>query len=207
MNHISEHSDRKRALEAAARERILVLDGAMATLIQGLGLTESDYRGDRFPDHPKDLKGNHDVLVLTRPEAIEEIHRRYLEAGADIVETNTFSATSLGQSEYALGEFAREINREAARIARRAVAAVEAREPSRPRFVCGILGPTNRSASISPRVDDPAFRDITFEELVAVYREQATGLIEGGSDLLMVETVFDTLNAKAALYAIREILA
>ncbi|MEX1257649.1 MAG: methionine synthase [Gemmatimonadota bacterium] len=207
MTSTAAPSGRAGALAAAARERILLLDGAMATLIQGFGLTEADYRGDRFRDHSKELKGNHDVLVLTRPDVIEEIHRRYFQAGADIVETNTFSATTLGQSEYGLGGVVRELNREAASLARRAAAAVEAAEPSRPRFVCGILGPTNRSASMSPRVDDPAFRDITFAELVGVYREQAAGLIEGGSDLLMVETVFDTLNAKAALYAIREVQA
>jgi len=199
--------DRNELLHEAARDRILVLDGAMATLLQELGLEESDYRGERFEDHPRELKGNHDVLVLTRPDAIEAIHRRYLEAGADIVETNTFSATSLGQAEYGLEHVVRELNREAAAVARRAVEAVEAEDPSRPRFVCGVLGPTNRTASISPRVEDPGYRDIDFSGLVEVYEEQIHGLLDGGADLLMVETVFDTLNAKAALFSIRQVLS
>ncbi len=190
-------------LHAAAHEEILVLDGGMGTLIQALGLSEEDYRGERFEGHGKELKGNHDVLVLTRPEVIEDLHRQYLEAGAHIIETNTFSATSIGQAEYELGGVVRELNREAARVARRAVDAAARTDPLRPRFVCGVLGPTNRTASISPRVEDPAFRDITFPELVDTYAEPVRGLIEGGSDLLMVETVFDALNAKAALYAIR----
>ncbi len=198
-------SDRSESLSKAARERILVLDGAMATMIQDLGLEESDYRGDRFRDHSHDLKGNHDVLVLTRPQEIERIHRIYLEAGADIVETNTFSATSIGQAEYGLEEFVYEINRAAGQVARKAADAVEVADPGRPRFVCGILGPTNRTASISPRVEDPAYRDISFEELAEVYEEQAKGLVDGGVDLLMVETIFDTLNAKAALFALESL--
>ena len=191
------------ALCVAAREEILVLDGGMGTLIQALDLGEEDYRGTRFEGHGKELRGNHDILVLTRPEVIEEIHRRYVDAGAHIIETNTFSATSIGQAEYGLGGVVRELNREAARVARRAVDGAARWDPSRPRFVCGVLGPTNRTASISPRVEDPAFRDITFAQLVDAYTDPVRGLIEGGSDLLMVETVFDTLNAKAALYAIR----
>jgi 5-methyltetrahydrofolate--homocysteine methyltransferase len=194
-----------RSIEAAVRERILILDGAMGTMFQALSLDESDYRGDRFPDHPKDLKGNHDILALTRPDALEDIHRAYLEAGADIVETNTFSATRIGQSEYGLEDVVEELNREAARIARKACDAVEAADPSRPRWVCGVLGPTNRTASISPKVEDPGFRNVTFQELVDVYSEQVRGLLAGGADLLMVETVFDTLNAKAALFAIDEV--
>jgi 5-methyltetrahydrofolate--homocysteine methyltransferase len=194
-----------RSIEAAARGRILILDGAMGTMFQALSLDESDYRGDRFPNHPKDLKGNHDILALTRPDALEDIHRAYLEAGADIVETNTFSATRIGQSEYGLEDVVEELNREAARIARKACDAVEAKDPSRPRWVCGVLGPTNRTASISPKVEDPGFRNVTFQELVEVYGEQVRGLMEGGADLLMVETVFDTLNAKAALFAIEEV--
>jgi len=203
VNMIEDRIHRTGLLEARARQHILVLDGAMATLIQGLGLVEDDYRGVRFRDHTLELKGNHDVLVLTRPDAIEEIHRRYFLAGADIVETNTFSATRLGQAEYGLEDAVFDINREAARVARRAAASVEATDPTRPRFVCGVLGPTNRTASISPKVEDPAFRDIDFEGLVEVYAEQVRGLLAGGADLLMVETVFDTLNAKAALFAIR----
>jgi 5-methyltetrahydrofolate--homocysteine methyltransferase len=198
-------------LEAAARERILVLDGAMGTMVQGYALTEADYRGERFRDHPRDLKGNHDLLSLTRPDVIEAIHRAYFEAGADIVETNTFSATAIAQADYGLEGVVRELNRVSAEVARRAAEAVEGTEaegeggdgPSpRPRFVCGILGPTNRTASLSPRVEDPGFRNVTFDELAAAYAEQARGLLEGGVDLLMVETVFDTLNAKAALVAL-----
>jgi 5-methyltetrahydrofolate--homocysteine methyltransferase len=177
----------------------------MATLIQGFGLTEDDYRGDLFRTHSRELKGNHDILALTRPDILEEIHRRYFEAGADIAETNTFSANAIGQGEYGLKEVVRELNREAARATRRAADSIEAIDPSRPRFVCGILGPTNRTASISPKVEDPAFRDTSFPDLVGVYREQTLGLIDGGVDLLMVETVFDTLNAKAALFAISEL--
>ena len=205
MNRYDSTSASRRSLDAAVLDRILVLDGAMGTLIQELGLGEEDYRGDRFEGHTRELKGNHDILALSRPDVVEEIHRRYLEAGADIIETNTFSATSIGQSEYDLAEISRELNREAARIARRAVEAVEASDPGRPRFVCGVLGPTNRTASISPKVEDPAFRNVTFLELVEAYSDQTRGLIEGGADLLMVETVFDTLNAKAALFAIQTV--
>jgi 5-methyltetrahydrofolate--homocysteine methyltransferase len=191
-------------LDSLVRERILLLDGAMGTLIQGLGLTEADYRGERFASHGKDLFGNHDVLCLTRPDVIEGLHRQYLRAGADIIETNTFSSTAIGQSEYDLGAIVEELNREAAAVARRAVdAAIE--EDGRPRFVCGILGPTNRTASISPRVEDPAYRDITFARLVEVYEEAVRGLVSGGSDLLMIETVYDTLNAKAAIFAIETV--
>jgi 5-methyltetrahydrofolate--homocysteine methyltransferase len=205
MNTSCINLDSERLLQVAVGERILVLDGAMGTLIQALCLQEEDYRGDRFEDHGKELNGNHDILTLTRPDVIEDIHRKYLDAGADLIETNTFSATSIGQSEYDLGDIVMELNREAARLARVAVDATMRVDPSRPRFVCGVLGPTNRTASISPRVDDPAYRDITFTDLVEVYSDAIRGLIEGGSDILMVETVFDTLNAKAALFAIREV--
>ena len=197
--------ERTRQFEAAARERILVLDGAMGTMVQGYTLTESDYRGERFRDHPRDLKGNHDLLSLTRPDIIEAIHRAYFEAGADMVETNTFSATAIAQADYGLEGVVRELNQAAAEVARRAAEAVEGADPSRPRFVCGILGPTNRTASLSPRVEDPGFRNVTFDELAAAYVEQARGLVEGGVDLLMVETVFDTLNAKAALFALERV--
>ncbi len=205
MTSKQEKSASRRLLEAAAKDRILVLDGAMGTVIQGLGLGEEDYRGDRFEHHSKPLKGNHDILVLTRPQVIQDIHWRYLEAGADIIETNTFSSTSIGQSEYDLGDVVLELNREAARLARAAVDRVVASGSGRPRFVCGVLGPTNRTASISPRVDDPAYRDVGFTDLVDVYSDPVRGLIEGGSDLLMVETVYDTLNAKAAIFAIQSV--
>jgi 5-methyltetrahydrofolate--homocysteine methyltransferase len=192
-------------LEAAAAERILVLDGAMGTMVQGYALSEADYRGDRFGDHPRELRGNHDLLSLTRPDVIEAIHRAYFEAGADIVETNTFSATAIAQADYGLEETVRELNRAGAEVARRAAAAVEGADPPRPRFVCGILGPTNRTASLSPRVEDPGFRNVSFDVLARAYAEQARGLLEGGVDLLMVETVFDTLNAKAALFALESV--
>jgi len=202
----NERSPSERSLSEEAASRILVLDGAMGTVLQDVHLVEGDYRGELFRDHSLELKGNHDILCLTRPDLIEEIHRRYFLAGADIVETNTFSSTSIGQSEYGLAEVVPELNRAAARLARNAADAVERADPSRPRFVCGVLGPTNRTASISPKVEDPAYRDVSFQELVTVYAEQTRALLEGGADLLMVETVFDTLNAKAALFAIRSVL-
>lgn len=191
-------------LENLLADRILVLDGAMGTMIQRRGLTEADFRGDRFPAHPRPLLGNNDLLSLTRPDLIGEIHRAYLEAGADIVETNTFSATRLPMSDYGVEDAVGRINRAAARIAREAADEYTARTPGQPRYVAGILGPMNRTASISSDVDDPGTRQVTFEELRAAYREQARALIEGGVDILMVETVFDTLNAKAALFAIME---
>jgi 5-methyltetrahydrofolate--homocysteine methyltransferase len=194
-----------RSLEDAAARRILVLDGGMGTMLQREGLTEEDYRGTRFADHPTSLRGNHDLLSLTRPDVIEGVHRAYFEAGADIVETNTFSANAISQSDYGLEDIVRELNRASAEVACRAARAVEAADPSRPRFVCGILGPTNRTASLSPRVEDPGFRNVDFETLRAAYAEQAEGLLDGGADLLMVETIFDTLNAKAALFALEEV--
>jgi 5-methyltetrahydrofolate--homocysteine methyltransferase len=192
-------------LEEAASRRILVLDGGMGTMLQRETLTEEDYRGARFAEHPQPLKGNHDVLSLTRPDVIEAVHRAYFEAGADIVETNTFSANAISQSDYGLQDCVRELNRASAEVARRAASAVEAAEPGRPRFVCGILGPTNRTASLSPKVEDPGFRNVDFETLRAAYLEQAEGLLAGGVDLFMVETIFDTLNAKAALFALDEL--
>ncbi len=193
------------SLEEAARRRILVLDGAMGTMLQGHDLVEADYRGERFRNHEHDLKGNHDLLSLTRPGIIEGIHRAYFDAGADIVETNTFSATRIAQADYGTEGVVREMNEASARIARRAADAVEALDPARPRFVCGILGPTNRTASLSPKVEDPGFRNISFAELAEAYREQVHGLLDGGADLFMVETIFDTLNAKAALFALDEV--
>jgi len=198
-------SSRASLLRQSALDRILVLDGAMGTVLQGKGLEEVDYRAGRFVDHPRELKGNHDILVLTRPDLIRDVHLAYLRAGADLIETNTFSSTRLGQADYGLEGSVYEINLAAARLAREAVEIVETEAPGRPRFVCGILGPTNRTASISPKVEDPAYRNITFAELVEIYREQAVALLEGGADLLMVETIFDTLNAKAALFALREL--
>lgn len=194
------------ALRAAARERILVLDGAMGTVIQLLKFTEEDFRGTRFRDWPRDLKGNNDLLILTQPEAIEAIHRRYFEAGADIVETNTFSSTRVAQADYGMEELAYELNLEGARLARRAADTVAA-ATGRPRFVAGAIGPTNRTASISPDVNNPGFRNITFDELVEAYSEATRGLIDGGADIILIETVFDTLNAKAAVVAAEAVFA
>jgi 5-methyltetrahydrofolate--homocysteine methyltransferase len=194
--------DRIRLLETRIKDHILILDGAMGTMIQGYELQEQDYRGERFADWNIDLKGNNDLLVLTRPEVIAEIHGQYLEAGADIVETNTFNATRVAMADYAMEDMVPEINREAARIAREAADAWTAKDPAKPRFVAGVLGPTNRTASISPDVNDPGFRNVDFDTLVASYREAAEALIEGGADLLLIETVFDTLNAKAAVFAV-----
>ncbi len=193
-------------LNRALRRRVLVLDGAMGTVIQGYGLDEDDYRGERFQDHPDALDGANDLLCLTRPGLIREIHGRYLEAGADIVETNTFNAQRISLEDYGLEEIARELNQAAARLAREAADAWTERTPDRPRFVAGVLGPTNRTASISPDVNDPGFRAVDFETLTQAYREQAEGLLDGGVDLLLIETVFDTLNAKAALFAVGEVL-
>ncbi|MEM7204649.1 MAG: methionine synthase [Planctomycetota bacterium] len=187
--------------------RILVMDGAMGTMAQRLGLEEADYRGDRFPDHSCDLKGNHDVLVLTKPTAIAEIHNQYLAAGADIIETDTFSATSIAQSDYGLESYAEEINRRAAEIAVRCTREWTERTPDRPRFAAGALGPTNRTLSLSPDVNDPAFRAVTFDEMRQAYADQVRGLLAGGVDLLLIETIFDTLNAKAAIVAVQEVLS
>ena len=194
-----------RQLTRLPGERILVLDGAMGTMIQGYGLDEADFRGDHFPSHPTPLLGNNDLLSLTRPDVIGEIHRAYLDAGADIIETNTFSSTRLPMSDYGVEDAVADINLAAARIARQAADEFTARTPHQPRFVAGILGPMNRTASISSDVNDPGARQVTFEELRAAYGEQARALIAGGADLLMVETVFDTLNAKAAIFAILEL--
>ena len=185
-------------------QRIAVLDGAMGTMIQRYKLGEADYRGPRFADHPKDLKGNNDMLQLSKPEVITEIHEQYLAAGADILETNTFGATSVAQDDYGLGAFAREMNVAAAKLARAACDKFSSAD--KPRFVAGALGPTPKTASISPDVNDPAARNVTFDELKAAYREQASGLLEGGCDLFLVETIFDTLNAKAAIFALDELM-
>jgi 5-methyltetrahydrofolate--homocysteine methyltransferase len=191
-------------LRAAAAERILVLDGAMGTEIQGLKLDEAAFRGTRFADWPHDLKGNNDLLILTQPDAVRAIHLRYFEAGADIVETNTFSSTSIAQADYGMEALAYELNAEGARLAREAAAAAE-RQDGRPRFVAGAIGPTNRTASISPDVNNPGFRAVSFDDLRIAYAEQVRGLVDGGSDLILIETIFDTLNAKAAVFACREV--
>jgi 5-methyltetrahydrofolate--homocysteine methyltransferase len=192
------------SLPALLRERIAIIDGAMGTMIQRYRLGEADFRGERLRDHPKDLKGNNDLLVLIRPDVIREIHVGYLAAGADIVETNTFGATSIAQEDYGLAHLAREMNVAAARIARSAAHAFAT--PDKPRFVAGALGPTPRTASISPDVNDPGARNVGFDQLRASYREQAEGLLEGGCDLFLVETIFDTLNAKAAIFALDELM-
>jgi len=197
-------STKRTALLKAARERILVLDGAMGTMIQGLDYDEAAFRGQRFADFHRDVRGNNDLLILTQPNAIEDIHADYLRAGADIVATNTFSSTSIAQADYDMSELAYELNREGAKLARAAAARVTA-EDGKPRFVAGALGPTNRTASISPDVSNPGYRAVTFDDLCKAYGEQVNGLLDGGADLLLVETIFDTLNAKAALYAIAAI--
>ena len=198
-------AERTQALRDALASRIVILDGAMGTMIQGERLQEADYRGDRFSDHPSDLKGANDLLVLTQPDLIERIHLDFLRAGAEILETNTFNANAVSMEDYDLVHLSRELNVEAARLARQAADTVEA-ETGRMRWVAGTIGPTNRTASLSPDVEDPGHRNIDFDTLVDAYREAAEGLLEGGSDLLMVETIFDTLNAKAALYAIMDLL-
>ena len=193
------------AIEQILKERILVLDGAMGTMIQRHKLEEEDFRKGWFENHSQPLKGNNDLLSLTRPDIIEEIHRLYFEAGADIAETNTFSGTTIAQADYGLQAFVYDINFQSAKIAKQVAEEFTAKNPSKPRFVAGSIGPTNRTASISPDVNDPGFRGVTFDELVIAYKEQTSALIDGGVDILLVETVFDTLNAKAALFAIDEV--
>ena len=224
MTHIAYlHPERVEKLHAALAERILVLDGAMGTMLQAHQLDEAGYRGERFAhgcdaEHPhehvgehadtngcnRDLKGDNDLLSLTHPDIIHDIHAAYLAAGADFVETNTFNSTAISQADYALQHLVRELNREGAKLARAACDAAEAKTPNRPRFVIGTLGPTSRTASLSPDVNNPGFRNVDFDELEATYAEAAGGLIEGGADVLMVETIFDTLNAKAALAGIED---
>jgi len=194
-------------IEDVLEKRILVLDGAMGTMIQSFGFEEADFRGEQFKNHPCPLKGNNDLLSLTQPEAIKAIHRQYFEAGADIVETNTFSSTSIGMADYQMEDQVYDLNLQSAKIAREVADDLTATQPDKPRFVAGSIGPTNKTASMSPDVNDPGYRAITFKELVAAYREQVEGLVAGGVDLLLIETVFDTLNAKAALFAIDELKA
>jgi 5-methyltetrahydrofolate--homocysteine methyltransferase len=193
-------------LDKILSQRIMIIDGAMGTMIQRYKLEEKDYRGTRFADYPSSLKGNNDLLSLTQPQIIKEIHKAYLEAGADIIETNTFSATTISMADYKMESLAYEMNYESAKIAKEAVAEFMQTDSSKPRLVAGALGPTNKTASLSPDVNDPGYRGISFDELVTAYKEQVKGLLDGGADLLLVETVFDTLNAKAALYAINEYL-
>ncbi len=204
MNTSTPVYTRGAALAPLLRQRIVIIDGAMGTMIQRYKLGEADFRGTRFAEHPKDLKGNNDLLVMTRPDVIRAIHAQYLAAGADIIESNTFGATSIAQEDYGLGHIAREMNVAAARVARSA--ADEYSTPERPRFVAGALGPTPRTASISPDVNDPGARNVSFDQLRDAYREQAEGLFEGGCDLFLVETIFDTLNAKAAIFALDEFM-
>jgi len=187
------------------KTKILVLDGAMGTMIQGYGLEEDDFRGDRFKKHSDILKGNNDILSITRPDIIKEIHKKYFEAGADIVETNSFGSTSVAQADYALEDAVYDINYAAAKIAKEVAVDFTNKTPQKPRFVAGSIGPTTKLASMSPDVNDPGYRNITFQELVDAFKEQVEGLIDGGSDLLLVETITDTLNAKAALFAIDEV--
>lgn len=185
-------------------ERILVIDGAMGTMIQRHKLQETDYRGERFKDWHVDVKGNNDLLCITRPDIIIGIHREYLEAGADIIETNTFSSTAIAMADYEMQSLAYELNVAAAKCARTAADEYTAKDPSKPRFVAGAIGPLNKTLSLSPDVNNPGYRAVTFDEVVAAYYEQVSGLVEGGVDLLLVETIFDTLNAKGAIYAIKK---
>ena len=187
------------------QKRILVLDGAMGTMLQRYKFTEEDFRGERFKDYPTSLKGNNDLLSLTQPEAIAEVHRLYFEAGADIVETNTFSGTSIAMADYNMEDLVYELNFESAKIARKVADQFTKENPEKPRFVAGSIGPTNKTASLSPDVNRPEFRAITFDELRIAYKQQVEALIDGGVDVLLVETIFDTLNAKAALFAIEEV--
>ncbi|MDC9723756.1 MAG: homocysteine S-methyltransferase family protein [Urechidicola sp.] len=187
------------------KERILVLDGAMGTMIQRHNFTEEDYRGAQFKDFHTSVKGNNDMLSITQPEAIKEIHRKYFNAGADIIETNTFSATTIGMADYDMEDWVYELNYQSAKIAKGVADEYKISEPNKPRFVAGSIGPTNRTASMSPDVNDPGFRAVTFNDLRIAYKQQVEALVDGGVDMLLVETVFDTLNAKAALFAIEEV--
>ena len=189
----------------ALQERILVLDGAMGTMLQAYKFTESDFRGERFKDYPTSLQGNNDLLSITQPHAIKAVHAKYFEAGADIVETNTFSGTTIAMADYQMENLVYELNFQSAKIAREVADEFTAREPHKPRFIAGSIGPTNKTASMSPEVNDPGFRAVTFNDLRIAYKQQVEALLDGGADLLLVETVFDTLNAKAALFAIEEV--
>lgn len=189
------------------QKRILVLDGAMGTMLQQYKFSEEDFRGERFKEYPTPLKGNNDLLSITQPEAVKEVHRKYFAAGADIVETNTFSGTTIAMADYQMEDLVYELNYESAKIAKEVADEFTAKEPHKPRFVAGSIGPTNRTASMSPDVNDPGYRAVTFDELRVAYKQQVEALLDGGADLLLVETIFDTLNAKAALFAIEEVKA
>ena len=201
LNFASATTGRHQELRRLLGERILMLDGAMGTMIQSYGLDEMGYRGDKFYDCEHDLKGNNDILSLTQKGIIQEIHEKFLNAGADIIETNSFNATSISQGDYGTERLVYKINKAAAEIACQAAAAVQIKSPKRARFVAGALGPTNKTASISPDVNNPGYRNVSFDELADAYEEAIHGLIDGGVDLLLIETVFDTLNCKAAIYA------
>jgi 5-methyltetrahydrofolate--homocysteine methyltransferase len=192
-------------VRGALLERILILDGAMGTMLQRYNFSEEDFRGERFKDFPHSLKGNNDLLSITQPQAIRDVHAKYFEAGADIVETNTFSSTTIGMADYHLEDIVYELNYESAKIAREVADEFTSKNPDKPRFVAGSIGPTNRTASMSPDVNDPGYRAVTFDDLRIAYKQQVEALIDGGSDILLVETIFDTLNAKAALFAIEEV--
>jgi len=192
-------------IEEILQERILVLDGAMGTMLQRYKFTEEDFRGERFAAWEHPLQGNNDLLSITQPEAIAEVHRKYFAAGADIVETNTFSGTSIAMADYHMQDLVYELNYESAKIAKSVAQEFTAKEPDKPRFVAGSIGPTNKTASMSPDVNDPGFRAVTFDDLRLAYKEQVEALLDGGADILLVETIFDTLNAKAALFAIEEV--
>ena len=193
------------SIEKELKNRILVLDGAMGTMLQAYKFTEEDFRAERFKDYPTPLQGNNDLLSITQPEAIKTIHGKYFEAGADIIETNTFSGTTIAMADYQMQDLVYELNFQSAKIAKEVAAEFTAKEPHKPRFVAGSIGPTNRTASMSPDVNDPGYRAVTFNDLRIAYKQQVEALIDGGVDLLLVETVFDTLNAKAALFAIEEV--
>ena len=192
-------------IQEEIKNRILVLDGAMGTMLQRYNFSEEDFRGERFKDFPYSLKGNNDLLSITQPQAIKDIHAQYFEAGADIVETNTFSSTTIGMADYHLEDIVYELNFQSAKIAREVADEFTAKNPEKPRFVAGSIGPTNRTASMSPDVNDPGYRAVTFDDLRIAYKQQVEALLDGGVDLLLVETIFDTLNAKAALFAIEEV--
>ncbi|WP_299150428.1 homocysteine S-methyltransferase family protein [uncultured Dokdonia sp.] len=192
-------------LKMNLKERILVLDGAMGTMLQAYNFSEEDFRGERFKDFHRSVKGNNDLLSLTQPAAIAEVHRKYFNAGADIVETNTFSSTTIAMADYEMEEYVYDLNYASAKIAKEVAQSITAKEPHKPRFVAGSIGPTNKTASMSPDVNDPGYRAVSFEELRVAYKQQVEALLDGGVDLLLVETVFDTLNAKAALFAIDQV--
>src|ERR1700712_65770 len=194
----------KKTIHECLQERILIIDGAMGTMIQQYKLEEKDYRGERFKDWHKDVKGNNDLLSITQPKIVEAIHTKYLEAGADIIETNTFSSTSIAQADYDMQALAYELNTASAKCARIAADEYTAKNPAKPRYVAGAIGPLNKTLSLSPDVNNPGYRAVTFDEVVAAYIEQIKGLVEGGVDLLLIETIFDTLNAKAAIYAVKK---